>query len=111
MTIKEYQSAAMRTSSKTISENEHLLNGALGLAGESGEVADIVKKAFMQGHPLDREHIAKELGDICWYIAETATAIGYDMETIMQMNVEKLMKRYPDGFTTERSQHREKGDI
>ena len=59
MTIKEYQVAAMRTSSKTISENEHLLNGALGLAGESGEVADIVKKAFMQGHPLDKEHIAK----------------------------------------------------
>lgn len=111
MTPNEYQTAAMRTSSKTISVNEHLMNGALGLAGESGEVADIVKKAFMQGHPMDRDHIAKELGDICWYIAETATAIGYDLETIMQMNIDKLMKRYPEGFSTDRSQHRETGDI
>lgn len=111
MTINEYQMAAMRTSSKTITTKEHLLNGALGLTGESGEVADIVKKSFMQGHPMDVEHIAKELGDICWYIAETATAIGYDLETIMQMNVDKLMKRYPEGFSSERSQHRQEGDI
>ena len=111
MTINEYQIAAMRTSSSKILPSEHLVNGALGLAGESGEVADIVKKGMYQGHPLDREHIAKELGDICWYIAETATAIGCDLETIMQMNIDKLKKRYPDGFTTERSQHREKGDI
>lgn len=111
MTINEYQSAAMRTSNKNITQDEHILNGALGLTGESGEVADIVKKHLMQGHPLDINHIAKELGDICWYIAETATAIGYDLETIMQMNVDKLKKRYPQGFSAERSQHREKGDI
>ena len=111
MTPNEYQTAAMRTSRKDLLPTEHLLNGALGLAGESGEVADIVKKCFMQGHPMDRDHIAKELGDICWYIAETATAIGYDLETIMQMNIDKLMKRYPEGFSTERSQHRETGDI
>lgn len=111
MTGNEYQISAMRTSSKTISADQHLINGALGLAGEAGEVADIVKKAYMQGHELNREHIAKELGDICWYIAETATAIGYDLDTIMQMNIDKLKKRYPDGFTTERSQNREKGDI
>ena len=111
MTINEYQTAAMRTSSKEILPSEHLMNGALGLAGESGEVADIVKKVFMQGHPMDREHLAKELGDVCWYIAETATAIGYDLETIMQMNIEKLMKRYPEGFSTEKSQHRETGDV
>lgn len=111
MTPNEYQKAAMRTSSKVLSPNKHLLNGALGLAGESGEVADIIKKAMFQGHSINQEHIAKELGDICWYIAETATAIGYDLETIMQMNVDKLMRRYPEGFDTERSQHREDGDI
>lgn len=111
MTINEYQTAAMRTSSKEILPSEHLMNGALGLAGESGEVADIVKKVFMQGHPMDREHLAKELGDVCWYIAETATAIGYDLETIMQMNIDKLLARYPDGFSTEKSQHRETGDV
>ena len=111
MTINEYQKLAMRTSNKAMSTVDHIMNGALGLTGESGEVADLVKKSFMQGHLLDAEHIAKELGDICWYIAETATAIGYDMETIMQMNIDKLLKRYPEGFNSERSQHRETGDI
>lgn len=110
MTINEYQKLAMRTSN-SMSPDYHLLNGALGLTGESGEVADLVKKCWMQGHDLDLEHVAKELGDICWYIAETATAIGYDLETIMQMNIDKLKKRYPEGFDSERSQHREKGDI
>lgn len=111
MTGREYQLAAMRTSRKDITTDAHLLNGALGLAGEAGEVADLVKKIMYQDHPLDWEHIAKELSDILWYVAETATAIGYDLDTIMQMNIDKLKKRYPDGFTTERSQHREKGDI
>lgn len=111
LTINEYQKLAMRTSSKSLSKDMHLMNGALGLSGESGEVADIVKKWWMQGHDLDQEHIAKELGDICWYIAETATALGYDLETIMQMNIDKLMKRYPEGFSSERSQNRETGDI
>ena len=111
MTPNEYQIAAMRTSSKTILPSEHLMNGALGLAGEAGEVADIVKKAMFQGHTINREHIAKELGDVCWYIAETATAIGYDLETIMQINIDKLMKRYPDGFSADRSQNREDGDL
>lgn len=111
MTINEYQSLAMRTSNKHLRPDQHLLNGALGLTGESGEIADLVKKYFMQGHALDPEHIAKELGDVCWYIAETATALGYDLETIMKMNIEKLKKRYPDGFDSERSQHRAEGDV
>lgn len=111
MTINEYQGLAMRTSNRELSKEDHLLNGALGLVGESGEIADLIKKNRMQGHPIDIEHIAKELGDVCWYIAETATAIGVDMETIMKMNIEKLKKRYPDGFSTERSQHRAEGDV
>lgn len=111
MTINEYQGLAMRTSNRELSKADHLLNGVLGLNGESGEIADLVKKHRMQGHELNIEHIAKELGDICWYIAETATAIGCDLETIMKMNIEKLKKRYPEGFDTERSQHREVGDI
>lgn len=111
MTGNEYQALAMRTSNKTLRQSEHLLNGVLGLCGESGEVADEVKKCRMQGHVMDIDHIVKELGDICWYIAETATAIDVDLETIMQMNIEKLKARYPDGFDSERSQHREDGDI
>ena len=111
MTGNEYQLLATRTSNKELSAKEHIINGALGLTGEAGEVADLVKKCYMQGHDLDREHIAKELSDCLWYISETATAIGYDLDTIMQMNIDKLIKRYPDGFSSERSQHRAKGDI
>ena len=111
MTINEYQKLAMRTSNKELSNALHLMNGALGLSGESGEVADLVKKCLMQGHDLDRVHVAKELGDICWYIAETATAIGYDLETVMAMNIDKLRKRYPEGFSAERSIFRVPDDI
>lgn len=111
MTILEYQALAARTTNKELSPDYHLLNGVLGLVGESGEVADLVKKNWMQGHVLDIEHVAKELGDICWYVAETATAIGYDLETILKMNIEKLQKRYPEGFDPERSQHRKQGDV
>ena len=111
MTINEYQFLAQRTSNKELSKDDHLLNGVLGLVGESGEIADLIKKNRMQGHTLDIEHIVKELGDVCWYIAETASAIGCDMETIMKMNIEKLRKRYPDGFDSERSQNREAGDV
>lgn len=111
MTPNEYQAAAQRTSGTDRTRTEHLINGALGLTGESGEVADIVKKAMFQGHSMDYEHIAKELGDVLWYVAETATAIGYDMESIMQMNIDKLKRRYPNGFTAARSRDREKGDV
>lgn len=112
MTINDYQRAAMRTASgMNYSKHEMIENAALGICGEGGEVADIVKKAFFQGHELNKEHIAKELGDVAWYIAVGAHAIGYDLETIFQMNLDKLMKRYPDGFSSERSKNREAGDI
>ena len=112
MKINEYQNEAMRTASGMNYENHGMLiNAALGLCGESGEVADIIKKATFQGHELDVNHIAKELGDVAWYLAVGARAIGYDLETIMQMNVDKLRARYPYGFDAERSQHRQAGDI
>lgn len=112
MTINEYQKLAMRTASGM--NHDHygmLMNGALGLCGEAGEVADLVKKFTFQGHDIDLEHVAKELGDVAWYLAVSATSIGYDLETIMQMNIDKLRKRYPEGFDAERSLHREEGDI
>lgn len=64
-----------------------------------------------QGHEFDREHMAKELGDIAWYLAVSADAIGYDLESILQMNVDKLRARYPDGFSMEQSLHRSANDI
>lgn len=79
--------------------------------GESGECIDIMKKYLFQGHAMDAEHMAKELGDVAWYLAVSANAIGYDLETILQMNVDKLKARYPDGFDTEHSLHRQENDI
>ena len=111
MTINEYQKLAMRTSNQELRPVEHLINGALGLAGEAGEVADLVKKTCFQGHKLDPEHIAKECSDVCWYLAETATAIGWPLEDIFALNIDKLRKRYPDGFSAERSQNRAEGDV
>ena len=112
MTINEYQTAALRTAqTDKLTARELLLNSALGLCGESGEVADLVKKHRFQGHDLDFDHIAKELGDVTWYLAVGAYAIGYDLETILQMNVDKLKARYPDGFSTDRSLHRAENDV
>lgn len=111
MTINEYQKNALRTANKTLNSFQQFENGIMGLNGEAGECIDILKKHLFQGHELDKEHIAKELGDIAWYLALSAEAIGYDLETIMQMNVDKLRARYPDGFDTEHSIHRAKNDI
>ena len=107
MTINEYQQLALRTLNPDLSEKDVLINGVMGLCGESGEAIDIVKKHLAQGHPLDREKLAKELGDIAWYLAETAHSIGYSLEDILQMNIDKLKARYPEGFDSKRSIYRE----
>ena len=112
MTINEYQIAALRTAQMDkLSKIALLINSALGLCGESGEVADLVKKHLFQGHTLDLDHVAKELGDISWYLAVGAYAIGLDLESIFRMNKEKLEARYPDGFSTDRSLHRAENDV
>ena len=111
MTINDYQKEALRTASNLKGDYTRILNGVMGLAGESGETVDMVKKWIFQGHKLDTDHLAKELGDIAWYLAISADAIGYDLESIMRMNVEKLRARYPDGFDSERSIHRDSNDI
>lgn len=110
MTINEYQKLAMTTQNPALSERDVLLNGVMGLCGESGEAIDIVKKWLAQGHELDKAHLAKELGDIAWYLAETATALGLTLEEILQANIDKLRVRYPEGFSTEKSLHREELD-
>ena len=106
MTINEYQKLAMTTLNPELSQKDVLINGVMGLCGESGEAIDIVKKWLAQGHDLDREKLAKELGDICWYLAETATALDLSLEDIMAANIEKLRRRYPEGFDSSRSVHR-----
>ena len=109
-----YQGLALRTAShESLVDAGTMLNtAALGLSGESGEIADHVKKVMFHGHPLDdatRDKIAKELGDILWYCAMGARGIGLGLGEIASMNVEKLKKRYPEGFSTENSLNRPHG--
>ena len=106
MTINEYQKLALTTMNPEISKHDMLINSMMGLCGESGEAIDLVKKHRMHSHPFDREKFAGELGDIAWYLAEAAHAIGMDLNTVLQMNIDKLKQRYPDGFDSERSLHR-----
>ena len=103
MEINEYQTLAMRTLNKDLNKKDILINGVKGLCGESGEAIDIVKKHLAQGHHLDKEHLIKELGDIAWYLAETAYALDVNLEEVFQLNIDKLKKRYPDGFEIKKS--------
>jgi len=93
----EYQKLALRTANSNNS-NDLLMNGILGLCGETGEVSDHIKKHVFQGHELNKDKLVNELGDVCWYIAILAKSLNVDLETVMEKNVEKLKKRYPDGF-------------
>lgn len=111
MNVNEYQELAMTTLNPELSRRDVLINSVMGLCGESGEAIDIVKKWMAQGHELDKEHLARELGDIAWYLAEAATALDIPLQDILQSNLDKLKKRYPEGFETERSLVRLKGDI
>ena len=107
MTVNEYQKQAMASLNRELTQKDILINSVMGLCGESGEAIDIVKKHLFQGHELDREKLAKELGDIAWYLAEAATALDLPLEEIFQGNIDKLKKRYPQGFDAQRSQNRE----
>ena len=107
MTINEYQKIAMTTLNPALSKKDILINGVMGLCGESGEAIDIVKKHLAQGHALDREKLLKELGDIAWYLAETATALDASLDDVFQGNIDKLRRRYPEGFDSNHSIYRE----
>lgn len=135
MTINDYQKDALRTEQvsdldiillttrgtskdfQSMSElfelknSNQLMNGLMGLNGEAGEAIDILKKYLFQGHKLDREHLAKELGDVAWYLAISADALGYTLEDILKMNVEKRRERYPNGFEVDKSVNRKDGDL
>ena len=106
MTLNEYAALAQRTSNQKAPSGK-LENGCLGLAGEAGEVCDVLKKYLYQGHELDRVKMALELGDVMWYVVETAAGLDLTLETIACMNIEKLRKRYPQGFEAERSVNRD----
>ena len=109
LSANEYQKLAMRTCSID-NDVDMLYHGVFGLTSEAGEVAGLLQKVY-QGHELDKEHLMKELGDCMWFIAEICTASNISLDDVMQMNIDKLKARYPDGFEAERSLHRKEGDI
>ena len=127
MEAKEYQNLVMRTNdgkgtdrlldwtnvdaNGKIKDPGGLLNECLGLSGEAGELNDLVKKWIFHKKPLDREHMKKEIGDVCWYIADICHSMGFDLGEIFQMNIDKLKARYPEGFSEQRANNRSEGDI
>ena len=106
MTGTEFQKCAMRTAFY-VTWSDLILNGVMGLNGEAGECIDIVKKHLFQGHKLDEAKLIDELSDVLWYAAITCEGLCVSLDDVMKHNVEKLKKRYPDGFSAERSIHRE----
>ena len=93
----------MKTLNPVLDKKDVLINAVMGLCGESGEVIDLVKKHLAQGHELDREKMINELGDVAWYLAECATALDADLDEVFERNIEKLRRRYPNGFDAKRS--------
>lgn len=122
MEARKYQEAAMRTNDGKnklrllealdcpFMDVAGALNASLGLSGEVGELNDMIKKAIFHGHVVSSKNIKKEIGDICWYIALMCDSFGYDLKEVMEMNIDKLKERYPEGFSEYLSQHRKEGD-
>lgn len=107
MDANEYQQLAARTINPDLDGWTNTINAALGLNGEAGEIADHLKKYLYHGHMFDVGHMISELGDILWYVCQMATAHHIDLSDIMRANIEKLQKRYPNGFNSHDSIHRE----
>ena len=93
-----YQDAAARTINPSLTDDQRLLDAAAGLAEEAGEVLSHVRKHLMQGRTLDRDVVARELGDALWCLAIVARTIGVPLSQVAASNVEKLRERHPDGF-------------
>ncbi|PFY49056.1 nucleoside triphosphate pyrophosphohydrolase family protein [Bacillus toyonensis] len=104
--LNDYQEKALRTWNGDGEETDKMANVALGLAGEAGEVADIIKKCNFHGHKVQKTEIIKELGDIMYYVSVGAHELGYTLQEIAEININKLAKRYPEGFSVEASINR-----
>lgn len=110
MTGNQYQELAARTIGKDWSQAKITQHALHGMVGEIGELHSIYQKKY-QGHNFDETHAKKEIGDLLWFIAEYCTARGWELEEVMQMNIDKLIARYPDGFEEAKSINRKEGDI
>jgi|APSaa5957512535_1039671.scaffolds.fasta_scaffold16326_5 NTP pyrophosphatase (non-canonical NTP hydrolase) len=100
MDFDAYQDLALRTKNTDLDPKLSQAVTALGLAGEAGETADYIKKVVGHDHPLDRDHVAKEIGDVLWYCASLCDEYGLSMQEVAEWNIEKLKKRYPEGFSS-----------
>ncbi len=110
MTGNEYQVLAARTINEELMNWQQELHALHGMVGEIGEIHSIYQKAY-QGHDASDEHLQKEVGDLLWFIAEYCTANDWNLEDIMQMNIDKLKARFPEGFEVDKSLNRAEGDI
>ncbi len=110
MTVNEYQKQASRTINNELTRLQKEYHALHGIVGEIGEIHSLYQKAY-QGHEYTEEHMKKEFGDLLWFIAEYCTANEWSLEEIMQMNIDKLKARFPEGFDCEKSLHRKEGDI
>lgn len=106
MTLKEYQALAQRTAKTDGDEDKRRMIAGLGLGGELGEFLELIKKSIAHGHEIQAEEFANELGDVLWYLAESASAYGLDLGRIAAHNILKLQSRYPEGFSQEDSKNR-----
>jgi NTP pyrophosphatase (non-canonical NTP hydrolase) len=102
----DFTKSALRTWDTDKPRRDQLANAALGLAGEAGEAADLIKKHLFHGHELDTAKIRSELGDVLYYVAILANEVGLTLEEIAEANSAKLKERYPEGFDPDRSQNR-----
>lgn len=106
MDFNEYQEAAARTLNSEMGIKDALCMASMGLAGETGEVVDYIKKGLFHGHELEVVVAGKELGDILWYVAAVATILGLKLDEVANWNIDKLKVRYPHGFSIEASKVR-----
>lgn len=106
--IYEYQKSVIRTMNQSLSYKEQLINAMMGINGEAGEAMDILKKVLFQGHDLqiNKANIIEELGDVLWYLTLATITIGYTLSDVMDENMKKLSKRYPNGFNSSDSVRR-----
>lgn len=110
MTGNEYQKLAARTMNPDLTSKEQSKHALHGMVGEIGELHSIYQKKY-QGHPFDEDHAKKELGDLLWFVAEYCTAHGWNLDDVMQLNIDKLKTRFPEGFEIDRSLNRAVDDI
>ena len=106
LTIRDYAAAARRTINPALTWEQTRNHALHGIASECGEIHGLYQKTY-QGHELIKERVMDELGDLCWFVMELCFAEGIDPQEVLEYNIHKLMTRYPDGFSTERSVHRE----